>query len=347
MVTDDINAKGGLLGRPLELYIEDTGSEGRIGESSVRRLIEQRRVDVVLGGVTSAMRNAIKDVIVTEGRTLYVYPTLYEGTECTPYLFCTGPTPAQQCDHFIPWLIANGGKRFALPAADYVWPRKLNEYARQVIERSGGEVVFEEYYPFDQFDHSATVNRIVTEDVDVVFYTVIPPGVEAFVTQLYEAGFQGRGGRLACPYYDDNAANLNAPSRVGGLGHLSRLLPGAGEQRRGPVHGGGAGGVRRAVPGQGARMAMGVPFHVRPRYRRDVSQLPAVGGGGQGGGQRRARRSRRRPRSRADRARSGRAGGDGPRHPPLPHEHVHRRRQEGEFEIAWRSPGLLDPKACV
>ncbi len=205
MVTDDINAKGGLLGRPIELYIEDTGSDERIGDGSVRRLIEQHRVDVVLGGITSSMRNAIKDVIVTEGRTLYVYPTLYEGTECTPYLFCTGPTPAQQCDDFIPWLIANGGKRFALPAADYVWPRKLNEYARQVIERSGGEVVFEEYYPFDKFDYSATVNRILTEDVDVVFFTVIPPGVAAFVTQLYEAGFQRRGGLLACHLRRDTA----------------------------------------------------------------------------------------------------------------------------------------------
>ena len=101
------------------------------------------------------MRNAIKDVIVARGKTLYIYPQLYEGKECTPYLFCTGPTPAQQCDEFIPWLIKNGGKKFALPSANYVWPHTLNVYARKVIEANGGEVVFEEYYPLDQIDFCA------------------------------------------------------------------------------------------------------------------------------------------------------------------------------------------------
>ena len=100
------------------------------------------KVNMVLGGITSSMRNAIKDPIVARGKTLYIYPQLYEGKECTPYLFCTGPTPAQQCDEFIPWLIKNGGKKFALPSANYVWPHTLNVYARKVIESNGGEVVF-------------------------------------------------------------------------------------------------------------------------------------------------------------------------------------------------------------
>ena len=151
------------------------------------------------------------------GRTLYIYPQLYEGRECTPYIFCTGPTPAQQCDELIPWLIQNGGKRFALPSANYVWPHVLNEYARKVIESSGGEVVLEEYYPLDQVEYSATVNKIMSEKIDVVFNTVIPPGVGPFIKQLYEAGFQKRGGRLSCVYYDENCVNLNAAHEWEGL----------------------------------------------------------------------------------------------------------------------------------
>jgi urea transport system substrate-binding protein len=144
LVVKDINDAGGVLGRPLELHIEDTASNESVAVANVRKLIQRDKVDVVLGGITSSMRNAIKDVIVTRGKTLYIYPQLYEGKECTPYLFCTGPTPAQQCDEFIPWLIKNGGRRFALPSANYVWPHVLNAYARQVIEKNGGEVVFEE-----------------------------------------------------------------------------------------------------------------------------------------------------------------------------------------------------------
>lgn len=217
MLVKDINAKGGLLGRPLQLHIEDTASNEAVAVANVRKLIQRERVDIVLGGITSSMRNAIKDAIVTRGKTLYIYPQLYEGLECTPYIFCTGPTPAQQCDEFIPWLVKNGGKRFALPSANYVWPHTLNAYARKVIEANGGEVIFEEYFPLDQVEYSATVNRIMSEKVDVVFNTVIPPGVGPFFKQLYEAGFGKRGGRLSCVYYDENTLNVNQPHEIEGL----------------------------------------------------------------------------------------------------------------------------------
>src|SRR5258708_38439579 len=98
----------------------------------------------------------------------------------------------------MPWLIKNGGKRFALPSANYVWPHSLNVYARKVIEANGGEVIFEEYYPLDQIDFSATVNRIISNRVDVVFNTVSPAGVAAFCNQVYDAGFQKHGGRFFC-----------------------------------------------------------------------------------------------------------------------------------------------------
>jgi ABC-type branched-subunit amino acid transport system substrate-binding protein len=217
MLVKEVNDAGGLLGRPLQLLIEDTASNEAVGVANVRKLIQRDKVDVVLGGITSSMRNAIKDAIIGRGQTLYIYPMLYEGQECTPNLFCTGPTPAQQCDEFIPWLIANGGKRFAFPGSNYAWPRNLSAYARKVVQANGGEVVFEEFFPMDQIDFSATVSKIMSDKVDVVFNMVIPPGVGPFFKQLHQAGFNRRGGRLACVYYDENALGLNAPEEIEGL----------------------------------------------------------------------------------------------------------------------------------
>jgi ABC-type branched-subunit amino acid transport system substrate-binding protein len=217
MTIDQINNGGGLLGRPLQMILEDTATNEQLAVTKVRKLVTQDRVDVVFGGITSSMRNAIKDTIVSRGRTLYIYPQLYEGKECTPYLFCTGPTPAQQCDTFIPWLIKNGGKKFYLPSADYVWPHTLNAYARVVIEKNGGEVIGEEYFPVDHNNYSATVNKIMSSGVNVVFNTTIPPGVAAFFKQLNEAGFQKRGGRLACVFYDENALGITPAHEIEGL----------------------------------------------------------------------------------------------------------------------------------
>jgi len=217
MVVKDINNAGGILGRPIELLIVDTASNESVAVANVGRLIQRDKVDVVLGGITSGMRNAIKDVIVTRGKRLYIYPQQYEGKECTPYLFCTGPVPAQQCDQIIPWLIKNGGKRFALPSANYIWPHVLNEYTRKLIENNGGEVIFEEYYPLDQVEYGATINKIMTNNVEVVFNSIIWPGVGPFFKQLYEAGFSKRGGRLACVYYDESALSINEPQEIEGL----------------------------------------------------------------------------------------------------------------------------------
>ena len=215
---EEINSGGGILGRPIELFLEDTASDPKVAVGNVRKLIQERKVDVVLGGITSAMRQAIKDPIVNRGKTLYIYPQLYEGQECTKHLFCTGPTPAQQCDGLIPYLIKTlGKKRFAMPSANYVWPQLLNKYARKVIEANGGEVVFEEYYPLDQPEYSATIAKIRDGKVDCVFNTVIPPGLQPFVKQLYESGFQKNGGVVTCVYYDENLLNYHPAHEADGL----------------------------------------------------------------------------------------------------------------------------------
>lgn len=217
LAVSQINAAGGILGRPVELFLEDTASDPGTAVGNVRRLVQSAEVDVILGGITSAMREAIKNPIVKRGKTLYIYPQLYEGQECTEHLFCTGPTPAQQCARLLPYLINEKGfKRFALPSANYIWPQLLNKWARKVIEENGAEVVMEEYFPLDQLEYSATVGKIMSEGVDHVFNTVIPPGLQAFMKQLYEAGYYDNGGQT-CVYFDENSVNYVAPRELEGV----------------------------------------------------------------------------------------------------------------------------------
>ena len=105
MVVDDINARGGLLGRPIELFIEDSATEDSAAEAAATKLVEQERVDVVFGGIYSSTRQAIKGPAVEQGKKLYIYPEQYEGQECHPLIFCTGPVPAQQVEPLFPWLM--------------------------------------------------------------------------------------------------------------------------------------------------------------------------------------------------------------------------------------------------
>ena len=227
MVIGDINAKGGLLGRNLELCLEDGATDDATAAAVAAKLVEQDNVDVVFGGIFSSTRQAIKGEAVVKGKTLYIYPEQYEGGESDPLIFCTGPGPAQQIDLFIPWLMREtGAKTFYFPSADYIWPHVLNKRVRDVVTANGGSIVGEEYFPLDHMEYAATVERINSSGADVVFNTIVPPGVSPFFEELL---------RL----------RLREPRRTPRLHVLRRELPehGAGRSRRGAVR------LPRLLPG--------------------------------------------------------------------------------------------------
>ena len=218
MVVADINAKGGLLGRRIDLYVEDSATSDEVAAVKAAKLVEQDGVDVILGGIFSSTRQAIKGPAVVTGKTLYIYPEQYEGQECDPLIFCTGPVPAQQVEPFVPWLMGEtGAKRFFLPSADYVWPHVMNQKMHEVVEANGGTIVGEEYFPLDHTDYRETIDRIMSTGTDVVFNTTVPPGVAPFLEQLHEAGFAARGGKLVCTYFDENFLGMVPPAHVEGL----------------------------------------------------------------------------------------------------------------------------------
>src|SRR3954447_1343829 len=217
MVIDDINAKGGLLGRPVELFLEDSATDDDVARVAATRLVEAD-VDVVVGGIYSSTRQAIKVPVVDEAGVLYLYPEQYEGQECHPLIFCTGPVPAQQVEPFFPWLMwETGARTFYMPSADYVWPQVMNKKVREVVGSEGGSVVGEEYFPMDHLDYRAVVADIMATGADVVFNTIVPPGLTPFLDELYRAGFQQRGGTVVCTYFDENFLNLVPAEQVEGL----------------------------------------------------------------------------------------------------------------------------------
>src|SRR6266498_3708120 len=218
MVVDDINANDGLLGRQLDLYLEDSATTDSVAEARSAKLVQQDHVDVIFGGIYSSTRQAIKGPAVVNGKRLYIYPEQYEGQECDPLIFCTGPVPAQQVEPLIPWLMQQtGARKFYLPSADYIWPHTMNKKVRQVVTAKGGAIVGEEYFPLDHTDYSNTIGKITSSGAEVVFNTIVPPGLTPFLEQLYNSGFTKRGGYLVCTYFDENFLNLVPAAHVEGL----------------------------------------------------------------------------------------------------------------------------------
>ena len=74
MVINDINANGGLLGRQIDLYLEDSATTDSVAEAKATKLVQQDQVDVIFGGIYSSTRQAIKGPAVVKGKKLYLYP---------------------------------------------------------------------------------------------------------------------------------------------------------------------------------------------------------------------------------------------------------------------------------
>jgi branched-chain amino acid transport system substrate-binding protein len=104
-----------------------------------------------------------------------------------------------------------------LPSADYIWPQTLNQKVRQVVTANGGAIVGEEYFPLDHTDYDQTIDKITSSGAEVVFNTIVPPGLTPFLEQLYNSGFTERGGYIVCTYFDENFLNLVPAAHVEGL----------------------------------------------------------------------------------------------------------------------------------
>jgi len=211
---DKINAEGGVLGRPLEMVLVDSATDPAIGAQVARKLVEQDKVAMVIGGIASNMREAIKSVIATRGNTMYIWPASYEGNECTELVFNTGQAPNQQLDPFIPYLLENAGKTFFLAGADYIYPRNILGKVRELVEAGGGTVVGEEYYPLDATDISALQNKVLSSEAEVLFSVVVLPLSIPFHKAIIDGGFTGK---IAGTLFDETSQILFADAATGML----------------------------------------------------------------------------------------------------------------------------------
>lgn len=183
----EINAAGGIDGRPVELIVEDVQTDVAVTVDRARKLVERDRVDLVLGPVGSDAADAAFQVVVTEGGRILMYPETYEGGKCDPLFFSTGAVPAQQVRPLLERLHTEFGPRALLFGADYVWPRRTFEIAAPIIAGLGGEVAETVYLPLVADDYTALVTAVRAADPDYLF--VLYPAVwGAALKALEDAG---------------------------------------------------------------------------------------------------------------------------------------------------------------
>jgi len=164
MAIEDINAKGGLLGKKLEAVVVDPASNWPLFAEKARQLLTQDKVAVVFGCWTSVSRKSVLPVF-EELNGLLFYPVQYEGEELSKNVFYTGAAPNQQAIPAVEYLLSKeggGAKRVVLLGTDYVYPRTTNKILRSFLHSKGIEDkdIMETYTPFGHSDYQTIVADI-------------------------------------------------------------------------------------------------------------------------------------------------------------------------------------------
>jgi urea transport system substrate-binding protein len=168
MLIDQQNAKGGLLGKPIEAVVVDPASDWPLFAEKTRELLSVQNVDVIFGSWTSVSRKSALPVL-EELNGLMFYPVQYEGEESSKNVFYTGAAPNQQAipatDYFLEEL---GVEKFALLGTDYVYPRTTNNILESYLNSKGiaQEDIFVNYTPFGHSDWSKIVADVVALGAD-------------------------------------------------------------------------------------------------------------------------------------------------------------------------------------
>jgi branched-chain amino acid transport system substrate-binding protein len=184
LAIEEINAAGGVRGRPIEPVIYDPGSEPDNYRQLATRMLADDDVGVIFGCCTSRCRKAVLPVVERRNGLLF-YSAIYEGFECSPNVIYTGAAPNQSSVQLARFLMRNFGKRFCFVGSDYVYPRESNRVMRELVEENGGLVLEETYVDIhaEREVFEPIARRIAALRPDVVFSTVV--GV--CTAYLYEA----------------------------------------------------------------------------------------------------------------------------------------------------------------
>lgn len=161
MLIDDLNKKGGLLGKKIEPVVVDPASNWPLFAEKMRELLSVHKVDVVFGNWTSVSRKSVLPV-VEELNGMLFYPVQYEGEESSRNVFYTGAAPNQQAIPAVEYLMSEDGgeaKRWVLLGTDYVYPRTTNKILRAFLKAKGvAEAdIMESYTPFGHSDWQTIV----------------------------------------------------------------------------------------------------------------------------------------------------------------------------------------------
>jgi len=192
LAEEEINKKGGVLGRPLEMITEDDVNPG-VAVQKTRKLIDKDRVSAVFGTVNSACALAVSDVC-QQNRLLFINTGSnsdeIRAARCHRYTFCIEGSNTQYVSAVGHWLIQRKKlNRWYILVADYAFGHDLYRCSKRLLTGHGGQEIAHDMIPTGTTDFSAYMIKIRNAKPDLVFSCLAGADITNFLKQYKEFGF--------------------------------------------------------------------------------------------------------------------------------------------------------------
>ncbi len=193
---DKINAEGGILGRPVQLFVEDGANDPAQSVSASEKLVTREKIDMLLAAWGSSPTLAVSASVTKKYGVPHVVDTsssvkvtMQDGKRPNPWLFRISPTSKMEAEGLEKYLVSKMGfTKVAFIAVNNDWGRGAAQEFSTVVTRAGGSVVTTEFVNADATDFLTQLTKIKNSAANAMIVTSDQSQISLILKQYKQLG---------------------------------------------------------------------------------------------------------------------------------------------------------------
>src|SRR5688572_28851482 len=219
LAADELNAKGGVMGRKVELLFRDDQLKPAVGAQRTKELIENEKVQFIVGGLAAHVQMAINEQ-TKKSKVLFISTSqsdeISAKPDTSPITFHEALNPTITSRVVGKWVMENLGKKWWIVYADYAWGKQNNQVLTETNKKLGGTLLGSTPYPLGSAEFSAHLPKIQAAKPEVL--VSVTPGADniAFLKQVSSFGMRSQM-KIAQPLHWISIAKQGGPELYDGI----------------------------------------------------------------------------------------------------------------------------------
>jgi branched-chain amino acid transport system substrate-binding protein len=190
LAADELNAKGGVMGRKVEVLFRDDELKPAVGAQRTKELIENQKCQFIVGGLAAHVQMAINEQ-TKKSKVLFISTSqsdeISAKPDTSPITFHEALNPTITCRVMGTWAAQNLGKKWWIIYADYAWGKQCNQVLQDTLKAQGGTLLGATPYPLGSAEFSAHLPKIQSAKPDVLMN--VAPGADNIALHKQVASF--------------------------------------------------------------------------------------------------------------------------------------------------------------